>query len=128
MIYALTSFQAFDNSRFFILSVGRDQQGNGPADDFLGGVAEQPLRALIPTGDRPGQVLADDRVVRGIDNRTQQTGLAPGVLLSELSVCNIHQQIDPTSDVPLWIAQHGGIRTEPEVASVRTFREIFRSF
>ena len=38
------------------------------ADDLLGRVAEQALRALVPAHDGAVETLADDGVVRGFDD------------------------------------------------------------
>ena len=46
--------------------VGRDDQGDLPAHDLVGGIAEQRFGARVPEGDGPVQVLADDRVVHRI--------------------------------------------------------------
>jgi hypothetical protein len=42
--------------------VGNDQRDR-PADGLVGRVAEHPLRGLVPAGDDPVEILADDRVV-----------------------------------------------------------------
>src|SRR5690606_8132804 len=50
----------------------RDENRNGLADRLLGRVPVHPLRTSIPAGDDPVQVLAQDGVVRRLDDRRQE--------------------------------------------------------
>ena len=56
-----------------IRPVVRENRRNGSSDHLLGGVAECPLGAAVPAGDHAVQILAEDGIVRGLDNRSQQT-------------------------------------------------------
>ena len=73
MIDALATFA--DGSRMsglFLNTVRRNQHRDRLADRFPSRIAEQALGAPVPAGDDAVQILADDGVVRGIDNRAQQ--------------------------------------------------------
>src|SRR5579872_1288618 len=76
MIDSFTSFQSFKNLRFLIPTIFGNDQGDVPAHSFLAGVTEQPLRALIPTGDDAVQSLADNGVVGGIHNSSEKAACA----------------------------------------------------
>src|SRR5215831_9882829 len=80
MVRAFATLEPPENFSLFLLAVGKNEHRNGPADGFLGGVAEQALRAFVPTGDNALEVYADDGVVRGIDNRSQCTDSSIGAL------------------------------------------------
>ena len=55
----------------FVKALVRNEDGNGLPDDFLRRVAEEPFRRLVPARDHPVEVLADDGVVRGGNDRCQ---------------------------------------------------------
>src|SRR5215813_6576692 len=80
MVHAFATLEPRQNFSFFLLAVRRNEHRNGPADGFLGRVAEQALRAFVPTGDNAVEVYADNCVVRGIDNRSQCTDSSIGAL------------------------------------------------
>ena len=80
MVHTFATLEPRENFRFFLLALRRNKHRNGPADGFLGRVAEQALSAFVPTGDNAVKVFADDGVVRGIDNRSQRSGDDIGVL------------------------------------------------
>src|SRR4029434_6024817 len=80
MVHTFATLEPRENVRLFVLAVRRNEHRNGLADGFLGRVAEQTLRAFIPTGDNAVEVFANDGVVRGIDNRSQLSGDDIGVL------------------------------------------------
>ena len=63
VIDAFTASDAPKDRRFLLLQVRRDQDGDGLADDLVGGVAEHALGALVPAVDDAIKVLADDRIV-----------------------------------------------------------------
>jgi hypothetical protein len=66
MVHTFATLEPPENFRLFLLAVRRNQHRNGLADGFLGRVAEQTLRAFVPTGDNAVEVYADDGVVRGV--------------------------------------------------------------
>jgi hypothetical protein len=74
MVHALASPQLLQNPQFFFSAVGRDNKCNVPADRFVSAVAEQALRASIPTADDAIEILADYRVVGGFDDGRQLFG------------------------------------------------------
>jgi hypothetical protein len=54
-----------------VVTLGRDDQGDVPTHRLGGRIAEHALRRAIPRQDRAGEILADDRVVGGFDDRGQ---------------------------------------------------------
>ena len=53
---------------FFILAIFGNDRVDATADDFLGAVSEDALSAAIPGGDDALQRLADDGIIRRLDN------------------------------------------------------------
>src|SRR5579883_279383 len=51
--------------------IDRMKQRDVFADDFFGSIAIKSLSSFVPTGDVALQILADDGVFRGLDNRRQ---------------------------------------------------------
>src|SRR6202044_402481 len=78
MVDAFSSPDARENRPLFVLPVLWNDNRDGLADGLSGGVAEDTLRASIPTGDNAVEVLADNRIVTGLDNRCQPTQLLLG--------------------------------------------------
>src|SRR6185369_7049004 len=68
---ALTSAQPRQNLRFLIEVIRWNDDGDGLADYFVGGVAEDPFRPLVPTGDDALEGFADDGVIGRLDQRRQ---------------------------------------------------------
>lgn len=77
VIDALSSPESRDNLDFFLAAIERDNQRDRPSHRFGRRVAEHSFRGLIPTRDGAIEILADDCVVGGVDDRGQQ---APGFL------------------------------------------------
>src|SRR4029450_5315815 len=48
---ALAPVDPFHNSQLFIVAIWRDQDRDRLADDFSSGVAKEPFRFFVPTGD-----------------------------------------------------------------------------
>src|SRR4051794_19046910 len=57
-----------------VLAVVRDQNIDRAPDHFSGRIAEDPLRARVPGQDDAFEILADDRVVRRLDDGRQMLG------------------------------------------------------
>ena len=68
------AFRRRDDLVFLGDALGRDDQGDVPADGLRGGVAEQPLGAGVPALNDAVQRLADDGVVGRLDDRREQAG------------------------------------------------------
>ena len=56
----------------FLVPVRRDHEHDRFAHRLCGGVAVKPLRAPVPAHDPSAEILADDGVVRGIDDSAEQ--------------------------------------------------------
>ena len=82
MIDAFAPADFRQNGGFFVESLGRQQNQNRLADDFVGGVAEDALGGRVPTEDDAVEIFADDRVVGsgndGGQPRLQFVGLHDG--------------------------------------------------
>src|SRR5262249_40739695 len=71
VIDALANAQASEDLGFLVGALGWNEQRNRLADHLLLGVTENALGSLVPRDHDAVQVLADDRVVRGFDDRRQ---------------------------------------------------------
>ena len=60
---AFASAEALKNCGFFVVAIRGNQNRNRLADDFLGQIAENPLRTGIPTRYDAIEVLGDDCIV-----------------------------------------------------------------
>src|SRR5690606_7863241 len=90
------------------------------ADHLLGGVAVHALGAAIPARHRPVRLAADDRVVRGLDDRREQ----------RLGLVGLHTlgHVPAHADHPFGLAvrraEHPAPRLEPAYAAVRPHRPV----
>src|SRR6185436_10900770 len=66
---ALARANAAQHIVFFVLEISRNDRPGRLAERLARCVTEYPLSRLVPRGDRPIQVLADDRVVGRRDDR-----------------------------------------------------------
>ena len=71
MIDTLPAAKLLQDFGLFIEAIGREEDGDGIADHFLGGVAEHPLGGWIPAFDDAVEVFADDGVVGRGDDRLE---------------------------------------------------------
>ena len=58
------SLDSFDDDRFLVPAIERDDQRDVLAYRFAGGVTKQPLRTFVPAGYDAFHRLADDGIVR----------------------------------------------------------------
>ena len=101
MVNALAPADASQAVRLLVLPVLGDQHQHRFAHGFLGGIAEQALRALVPALDDAVQILAQNGVIRGFHDGAEMALTA----LEPLAVGNVDQQIDGAGDSPLVIQQ-----------------------
>src|SRR5262245_50266640 len=69
---AFTAPEAREDSRLFIALLLWNQNRDGLSDHFLCGVTEECFSPGIPGCDNSLERLADDGIVRVLDNRTQE--------------------------------------------------------
>ena len=67
-INAVASAEALKNCGFFVLAIRGNENRIRLADDFLGRIAKNALRAAIPTPYPAIEILADDCVVACFDD------------------------------------------------------------
>ena len=67
-----TAVPYWSEDLFFVLAIRRDDDPNRAPDYFLCAVTKHLLRGGIPRGDDAAQILADDRVVGGLNDRGQK--------------------------------------------------------
>src|SRR2546423_1984309 len=72
MINPLASANPLQNLRFFSIALDGNNQQNRLANRFFGRVTEEPFRRLVPTGDNPIEVFADDWIERALNDCGQQ--------------------------------------------------------
>ena len=78
VVDALAVTHAFDDIGFFVPALAGDDQSDVLADGFFGEVAEDAFGGFVPTGDDAVEGFADDGVVGGIDDGSEQGGAAFG--------------------------------------------------
>src|SRR5437762_14174625 len=78
---ALAPADPFHDSQLFVLAIRRDQDRDRFADNFSSGVAKEPFRFFVPTGDPFIEIYAYDRVTGGLNNRSQAAVSIFGALL-----------------------------------------------
>lgn len=59
-------------ARLFVEAVFGNENGDGFADYLGGGVAKDRLSARVPARDHTVEILADDGVIGGLDNRVEE--------------------------------------------------------
>src|ERR1700678_2331482 len=101
MINPLASPQARNNLFFFSTALRRNEKRDRLADGFVRGVAENPLRTLVPTGDDAVEALADNRVIGGVHYGGQQR-VCPLRLLARR---DLYWHVDAADDLSRRIAQ-----------------------
>ena len=72
VIHALAPLQPRQDLPLFFLPVCRNHDHDRLPDRFRGRIAVKALRPAVPAGDLPGEILADDGVIRGIDDGAEQ--------------------------------------------------------
>ena len=72
VIDTLAAPDAREDSRFLPLPLRREDHQHRPTDRLLRGVSKESLRPGIPRGDDAPEGLADDGVVRGVDDSLEQ--------------------------------------------------------
>jgi len=60
---SFASLDSFDDDRFFVLTIDRDDQRNVLAYRFARGIAKQPLRTCVPSGYDAFQRFADNGIL-----------------------------------------------------------------
>src|SRR5205085_12085565 len=69
---ALAALEPRDDGRLLVGVVFGDEDGDGLPDRLLRRVAEDALGPPVPTRDDPFERLADDGVVRRLDDRSEE--------------------------------------------------------
>src|SRR4029077_4090556 len=90
VVDGFTAADARENSRLLVEPIRRNQDGDRPADALRGFVSEQALGPAIPGPDDSVEILADDGVVGGFDDR----GELLGRLLRALALRQIKHESD----------------------------------
>ena len=88
MLDAFAAANVPEHHVLFGKAVRRDHHRDGLPDGLVGGVAEQLLCAAIPGGDDAVEILADDRIVRRLDDRRKsecRIGRANGHCTNQLA-------------------------------------------
>src|SRR5579863_8796957 len=71
MVDALAVSDAADDLRLFLVELARNKDGDGLADDFLGGVFEDAFGGGVPAADNAVQVFGNNGIVGTIDDGGQ---------------------------------------------------------
>ena len=111
---ALARADALDDGVFFALQIGWDQGLDRFADHLFGQIAENPLRALVPAGDDAVEVLADDGVVGGFDDRRKMLQRAFGAL----PLRHVDEHVDGADQRAGGVVERRRIRQERNAGAV----------
>src|SRR5438045_2899699 len=72
MVNPLAASNSFDNARFLVVAVWRNKSKDRFPDDFFRRVPKQTFGPGVPSSDDPVEIFADDRIVGGLDNGSQE--------------------------------------------------------
>ena len=122
VIDALTAPYAREDAGLLVVSLSRNQNRDRFADSFFGGIAKQPLRALIPTHNDAVQIFADNGVIRRLDDGGQSlTGL-----FGLLQLGDILKYVDRAAAATVHIVQGIDVYVGRDPGAIRTFnRDLF---
>ena len=73
MVHSLARMNSIKDLLFFVVSVRWNNQGDGFVDCLVRAKAEQFFRSSIPAGNNTIQILANDGVVRRLNDGGQMT-------------------------------------------------------
>src|SRR5690348_5644482 len=90
MVDALAATETAEDHVLLVQAVRRVDEGDRVSGRFGGGIAEDCFRAAVPAGDNPVEVLADDGVIGGFDDRRE---IGAGAL-GEAMAGNVDEHID----------------------------------
>jgi hypothetical protein len=100
MIYALTSSKSRKDLSLLVLQLRRNDPGDRLANHLVRVITEYAGCTGIPGGDLAFQALADDGVIRGVDDGSEPFQLN----ICLMALRNVHKKIDcadqPTGSVP----------------------------
>src|SRR5690606_23781395 len=99
--------------------LGGVEAGEVPADDLLGAVALDALRARIPVGDAPGRIEHEDRIVGDALDQQAEVALAgPQGLLGLLALGHVAADLDVADEGAVVVADRVERGQHPEAAAV----------
>lgn len=108
-----------ENCRFLAPAFRGDQDGDWLADHLFSQIAEQALRAAIPGRDVAFEILAQDRIIGGLDDGSEPLLNLLGMLL----LGDIDQHVDGADQNAGSVEHRRGIGHEVDAAAVRPFRD-----
>ena len=121
MLDPLAGLQAGDDPIFLGDAFGRDDQRDVAADRLVGRVAEETLGGGVPALNDAVERLADDRVIRGFDDRREQPGreqLAGLVLFQPPLRGDVPENQDASGDRAAFVADRRGAVVDRALAAV----------
>src|SRR5262245_43354210 len=71
VIDGFSASETIQDAALFTMAVGRNDRGDRLPDDLARRVAEQAFRTGVPAVDDPVESLANDGIVRRLDDRSQ---------------------------------------------------------
>ncbi len=117
MLDAFASLQPRQDLLLLVMQFGRNEAKDRLADHLARLVAEDARGAGVPRGDAALDGLADDRVVRGNDDRRQSRRFQVRVM----PLGHVHQQVDGADEPPGGVAQRRRIGHEPHPRAIGPF-------
>ena len=101
MVDPLTAADAFEDSRFFVVAIGRNEHSHRLADRFLARVPEEALRATVPALNDAVDVFRKDGVVGRFDN----SGQALRGFFVSFALSDINQHVECAEELSVAVAQ-----------------------
>ena len=119
----VTSPNAGEDFRLFVLAIRWNQNADRPAYGFLCFIPEQAFCAPVPGLNDPEGVLADDRVVGEFHDR----GETAGILFGLFSLGNIDQHVDRANEFAFGIMQWRRVGDKGDARTIRPFGDSFHA-
>ena len=116
MFDAFTPADAGEDLGLFVEPLGGNEDGDRPADDLLGSIAEHPLGPPVPTGDDAVEVLRKDRVLSRVYNGREFLRRSLGLLAPR----DVNQHVHRADQRARRVEQRRGVGDKGHAPAVGT--------
>ena len=124
MVDPLTATDAFEDSRFFVVAIDRNEQSHRLADRFLAGIPEETLRAIVPARNDAVDVFRKDGVVGRFDNR----GVVLRGFFVSFALGDVNQHVDCAEELSGVVAQRRRVSKKGNARAVGSLGDRLRPF
>ena len=119
----VTSPNAGEDFRLFILAIRRNQDADRPAYSLFCCIPKKTFRAPVPGLNDPEGVLADDRVVGEFHDR----GETAGILFGLFPLGDVDQHVDRANELAFGIMQWRRVGDKGDARTIRPFGDRFHA-